>query len=95
MFIEQAFDAIVIGGGGAGLRAALQLSKANKNVVVISKVFPIRSHTISAQGGINAALGNVSEDNWKWHTFDTIKGSDYLGDQNAIEYMCKMGPEVI
>jgi len=83
------FDAVVIGGGGAGLRAALQLSEAGLQVAVISKVFPTRSHTVAAQGGIAASLGNAGDDNWLWHMYDTIKGSDYLGDQDAIEFMCK------
>ena len=83
------FDAVVVGGGGAGLRAALQLAEAGLNVAVLSKVFPTRSHTVAAQGGIAAALGNVGEDNWLWHMYDTIKGSDYLGDQDAIEFMCR------
>lgn len=91
----QFFDVIIIGAGGAGLRAALQLAQGGKKVAVISKVFPTRSHTVSAQGGITAALGNVDEDDWRWHMFDTVKGSDYLGDQQSIEYMCKMGPEVV
>lgn len=82
-------DVVVIGGGGAGLRAAYQLAQAGRDVAVISKVFPTRSHTVSAQGGINAALGNSDEDDWRWHMFDTIKGSDYLGDQDSIEYMCE------
>ena len=89
------FDALVVGGGGAGLRASLQLSKANLDVAVISKVFPTRSHTVAAQGGIAAALANVSEDKWIWHMYDTVKGSDYLGDQDAIEYMCKHAAEAI
>ncbi|MDB6097127.1 MAG: succinate dehydrogenase flavoprotein subunit [Francisellaceae bacterium] len=93
--IEKMFDAIIIGAGGAGMRASLQLANANKNVALISKVFPTRSHTVSAQGGITAALGNVDEDDWHWHMFDTVKGSDYLGDQDCIEYMCKMGPEAV
>jgi succinate dehydrogenase / fumarate reductase flavoprotein subunit len=92
---EQSFDAVIIGAGGAGMRAALQLAEAGKKVAVVSKVFPTRSHTVSAQGGINAALGNMSEDNWQWHMFDTVKGSDYLGDQDCIEYMCRVGPEVV
>jgi succinate dehydrogenase / fumarate reductase flavoprotein subunit len=92
---EQSFDALVIGAGGAGMRAALQLSEHGKRIAVISKVFPTRSHTVSAQGGINAALGNMSADNWHWHMFDTVKGSDYLGDQDCIEYMCRVGPEVV
>jgi succinate dehydrogenase / fumarate reductase flavoprotein subunit len=92
---EQSFDALIIGAGGAGMRASLQLAEQGKRVAVISKVFPTRSHTVSAQGGINAALGNMSEDNWHWHMFDTVKGSDYLGDQDCIEYMCRVGPEVV
>ncbi|QQG46708.1 MAG: succinate dehydrogenase flavoprotein subunit [Candidatus Azosocius agrarius] len=93
--IEKYFDAIIVGAGGAGMRASLQLSKAGKKVALVSKVFPTRSHTVSAQGGITAALGNVTEDNWHWHMFDTVKGSDYLGDQDCIEYMCRLGPEVV
>jgi succinate dehydrogenase / fumarate reductase flavoprotein subunit len=85
----QTFDALVVGGGGAGLRASLQLAQSGLKVAVLSKVFPTRSHTVAAQGGIAAALGNVSEDKWLWHMYDTIKGSDYLGDQDAIEFMCK------
>ena len=85
----QTFDALVIGGGGAGLRASLQLAKSGLKVAVLSKVFPTRSHTVAAQGGIAAALGNVADDKWLWHMYDTIKGSDYLGDQDAIEFMCK------
>lgn len=92
---SQSFDVVVVGAGGAGMRAALQLSRAGKKVAVVSKVFPTRSHTVSAQGGITAALGNVDEDDWRWHMFDTVKGSDYLGDQDCIEYMCRMGPEVV
>lgn len=89
------FDAIIIGAGGAGLRAALELAESKHQVAVISKVFPTRSHTVAAQGGINAALGNVSADNWHWHMFDTIKGSDYLGDQDAIEFMCREASEIV
>ena len=89
------FDVLVVGAGGAGLRSALQLSDAGLNVAVISKVFPTRSHTVAAQGGIAAALGNVTEDKWIWHMYDTIKGSDYLGDQDAIEFMCKNAAEAI
>ncbi|MSP86286.1 MAG: succinate dehydrogenase flavoprotein subunit [Methylotenera sp.] len=85
----QIFDALVVGGGGAGLRASLQLAQSGLKVAVLSKVFPTRSHTVAAQGGIAAALGNVAEDKWLWHMYDTIKGSDYLGDQDAIEFMCK------
>ena len=89
------FDSIVVGGGGAGLRTSMQLAGAGQSVAVISKVFPTRSHTVAAQGGIAAALANVSDDKWLWHMYDTIKGSDYLGDQDAIEYMCKNAPEAI
>ncbi len=89
------FDSIVVGGGGAGMRASLQLARAGLNVAVLSKVFPTRSHTVAAQGGIGASLGNMSEDNWHFHFFDTIKGSDYLGDQDAIEFMCREAPKVV
>ena len=89
------FDVLVVGAGGAGLRSALQLSDAGLNVAVLSKVFPTRSHTVAAQGGVAAALGNVTEDKWIWHMYDTIKGSDYLGDQDAIEYMCKNAADAI
>ncbi|GAA4901347.1 succinate dehydrogenase flavoprotein subunit [Ferrimonas pelagia] len=89
------FDAIVIGAGGAGMRAALQISKEGKSCALLSKVFPTRSHTVSAQGGITVALGNSHPDNWEWHMYDTVKGSDYIGDQDAIEYMCNTGPEAI
>ncbi len=92
---KHQFDAVVVGGGGAGLRAALQLAEAGVKVAVLSKVFPTRSHTVAAQGGIAAALGNVSGDNWLWHMYDTIKGSDYLGDQDAIEFMCKNAAKAI
>ena len=89
------FDSVILGGGGSGLTSAIQLSKAGQDVAVISKVFPTRSHTVAAQGGIAAALANVSEDKWLWHMYDTVKGSDYLGDQDAIEYMCKNAAEAI
>jgi len=92
---KRTFDAVIVGGGGAGLRAALQLSEANLKVALISKVFPTRSHTVSAQGGITAALANVSDDNWHWHMYDTVKGSDYLGDQDAIEFMCRNAPTAV
>lgn len=92
---ELQFDAVVIGAGGAGMRAALQISENGMSCALMSKVFPTRSHTVSAQGGITVALGNAHEDNWEWHMFDTVKGSDYIGDQDAIEYMCKTGPEAI
>ena len=86
---RRQFDAIVVGGGGSGLRCSLQLAEAGLRVAVFSKVFPTRSHTVAAQGGIGASLGNMSEDHWLWHMYDTIKGSDYLGDQDAIEFMCR------
>ena len=89
------FDAVIIGAGGSGMRAALQLAEAGLNVAVLSKVFPTRSHTVAAQGGIGASLGNMAEDNWYWHMFDTVKGSDYLGDQDAIEFMCREAPKVV
>lgn len=92
---HRKFDSLVIGAGGGGLRAALQLAQADASVAVVSKVFPTRSHTVAAQGGINAALANVSPDNWHWHMFDTIKGSDYLGDQDAIEYMCRAAAHLV
>lgn len=89
------FDTLVIGAGGGGLRAALQLAQADAHVAVVSKVFPTRSHTVAAQGGMNAALANVLPDNWHWHMFDTIKGSDYLADQDAVEYMCRAAPRLV
>jgi len=89
------FDAVVVGAGGAGLRAALQLSEAGLKVAVLSKVFPTRSHTVAAQGGIGASLGNMGEDSWLWHMYDTVKGSDYLGDQDAIEFMCRNAPQAV
>lgn len=92
---KRRFDALVIGAGGGGLRAALQLSQAEANVAVVSKVFPTRSHTVAAQGGMNAALANVSADNWHWHMYDTVKGGDYLGDQDAIEYMCRAAAHLV
>ncbi len=92
---KRTFDVIVVGAGGSGMRAALTLSHAGLKVAVLSKVFPTRSHTVAAQGGIAASLGNVNEDNWHWHMYDTVKGSDYLGDQDAIEFMCRAAPEVV
>ena len=86
---KRRFDALIIGGGGAGLRAALQLARSDFTVAVVSKVFPTRSHTVSAQGGITAALANVDDDRWEWHMYDTVKGGDWLGDQDAIEFMCR------
>ncbi|MEO6276922.1 succinate dehydrogenase flavoprotein subunit [Roseateles sp.] len=89
------FDVVIVGAGGSGMRASLQLSLAGLNVAVLSKVFPTRSHTVAAQGGIGASLGNMSEDNWHYHFFDTVKGSDWLGDQDAIEFMCREAPKVV
>lgn len=92
---KRQFDAVIVGAGGAGMRAALQLSEAGLKTAVLSKVFPTRSHTVAAQGGISASLGNVQEDKWEWHMYDTVKGSDWLGDQDAIEFMCKTAPEAV
>ncbi|MHB1514160.1 MAG: succinate dehydrogenase flavoprotein subunit [Acidiferrobacteraceae bacterium] len=92
---KRQFDCLVIGAGGAGLRAALQVSSADIQVAVVSKVFPTRSHTVAAQGGVNAALGNVLPDHWHWHMYDTVKGGDYLGDQDAIEYMCRAAGRLV
>lgn len=89
------FDAVIVGAGGAGMRTALQLANSGLQVALISKVFPTRSHTVSAQGGITCALGNADDDDWRWHMYDTVKGADYLGDQDSIEYLCKTGPEVV
>ncbi|HTH94256.1 MAG TPA: succinate dehydrogenase flavoprotein subunit [Rhodocyclaceae bacterium] len=89
------FDAVIVGAGGAGLRAAIQLSEAGLRTAVLSKVFPTRSHTVAAQGGVAAALGNSEEDNWVWHMYDTVKGSDWLGDQDAIEYLCRKANEAV
>lgn len=94
-FPIEFYDALVIGAGGAGMRAALKLTEAGHKVAMVSKVFPTRSHTVAAQGGINAALGNVTADKWQWHMYDTIKGSDYLGDQDAIEFMCQEAAEIV
>ncbi len=89
------FDAVVVGAGGAGLRAAIQLSEAGLKTAVLTKVFPTRSHTVAAQGGVAASLGNSEEDHWLWHMYDTVKGSDWLGDQDSIEFMCRMAPEAV
>ncbi|KAG1827004.1 minor succinate dehydrogenase isozyme, Sdh1p [Suillus subaureus] len=93
--IEHEYDAIVVGAGGAGLRAAFGLAEAGFNTACITKLFPTRSHTVAAQGGINAALGNMTEDDWRWHMYDTVKGSDWLGDQDAIHYMCREAPRSV
>jgi succinate dehydrogenase / fumarate reductase flavoprotein subunit len=92
---RRKFDVVIVGAGGSGMRASLQLSLAGLNVAVLSKVFPTRSHTVAAQGGIGASLGNMAEDNWHYHFYDTVKGSDWLGDQDAIEYMCREAPKVV
>ena len=90
------FDAIVVGGGGAGMRASLQMAQSGFKTALISKVFPTRSHTVSAQGGITCAIASADpNDDWRWHMYDTVKGSDYIGDQEAIEYMCQVGPEAV
>ena len=92
---RRKFDVVVVGAGGAGMRCSLQLANAGLNVAVLSKVFPTRSHTVAAQGGIGASLGNMSEDNWYWHMYDTVKGSDWLGDQDSIEFMCREAPSAV
>ncbi len=92
---RRQFDCLVLGAGGAGLRAALQLAEGDAHVAVVSKVFPTRSHTVAAQGGVNAALGNVLPDSWHWHMYDTVKGGDYLGDQDAIEYLCRAASRLV
>ncbi|HEV8027638.1 MAG TPA: FAD-binding protein, partial [Stellaceae bacterium] len=93
---DHEYDVVVVGGGGSGLRATLGMGAAGLRTACVSKVFPTRSHTVAAQGGIGAALGNMGEDDWRWHMYDTVKGSDWLGDQDAIEYMCRQGiPAII
>jgi len=94
-FIDHSYDVIVVGAGGAGLRATLGLAESGLSTACISKLFPTRSHTVAAQGGISAALGNMGEDDWRWHMYDTVKGSDWLGDQDAIELMCKEAPAAV
>jgi len=93
--IEHHYDVIIVGAGGSGLRATLGVAESGLKTACISKVFPTRSHTVAAQGGIGAALGNMGEDNWRWHMYDTIKGSDWLGDQDAIEYLCSNAPKAV
>ena len=93
--IDHEYDVLVVGAGGSGLRAAVGLAEAGLKTACISKVFPTRSHTAAAQGGISAALGNMSEDDWRWHMYDTVKGADWLGDQDAIEYLCKEAPRAV
>lgn len=93
--IDHHYDAIVVGAGGAGLRAAVGLAESGLETACITKLFPTRSHTVAAQGGINAALGNMTKDDWRWHMYDTVKGSDWLGDQDAIHYMCREAPKTV
>jgi succinate dehydrogenase / fumarate reductase flavoprotein subunit len=94
-FIDHTYDVVVVGAGGAGLRATFGLAQAGLATACLTKVFPTRSHTVAAQGGISAALGNMGEDDWRWHMYDTVKGSDWLGDQDAIEFMCKVAPAAV
>ena len=94
-FVDHAYDVVVVGAGGSGLRAALGAAQSGLKVACVTKVFPTRSHTVAAQGGISAALGNMGQDDWRWHMFDTVKGSDWLGDQDAIEYMCRNAPQAV
>src|SRR5256885_15424450 len=93
--IDHTFDVVVVGAGGAGLRATVGCSQAGLRTACLTKVFPTRSHTVAAQGGISAALGNMGPDDWRWHMYDTVKGSDWLGDQDAIELMCKEAPAAV
>ena len=92
---EHKYDVVVVGAGGAGLRATMGMAAAGLKTAAVTKVFPTRSHTVAAQGGISASLGNMGEDNWQWHMYDTVKGSDWLGDQDAIEYMCREAPAAV
>ncbi len=92
---DHSFDVVVVGAGGSGLRAVVGCSEAGLRTACITKVFPTRSHTVAAQGGISAALGNMGEDDWRWHMYDTVKGSDWLGDQDAIEYLCRNAPAAV
>src|SRR6204780_4949199 len=93
--VDHTFDVVVVGAGGAGLRATLECAQRGLKTACITKVFPTRSHTVAAQGGVSAALGNMGEDDWRWHMYDTVKGSDWLGDQDAIEYLCRNAPEAV
>jgi len=92
---DHTYDVVVVGAGGAGLRAVVGCSEAGLRTACITKVFPTRSHTVAAQGGISASLGNMHPDDWRWHMYDTVKGSDWLGDQDAIEYMVRNAPEAV
>jgi succinate dehydrogenase (ubiquinone) flavoprotein subunit len=93
--VDHEFDAVVVGAGGAGLRAAMGLSEQGLKTACVTKLFPTRSHTVAAQGGVNAALGNATEDDWRWHAYDTVKGADWLGDQDSIHYMCREAPRAV
>src|SRR6201985_2383367 len=93
--VDHEYDVVVVGAGGAGLRATFGMAQKGLSTACITKVFPTRSHTVAAQGGISAALGNMSEDDWRWHMYDTVKGSDWLGDQDSIEYMCRNAPAAV
>ena len=93
--IDHVYDAVVVGAGGSGLRAAMGIAEAGLKTACITKVFPTRSHTVAAQGGIAASLGNMGPDHWTWHMYDTVKGSDWLGDQDAIHYMCREAPRAV
>ena len=93
--VDHTYDAVVVGAGGAGLRAAMGCAEAGLKTACVTKLFPTRSHTVAAQGGINAALANMTEDDWRWHMYDTVKGSDWLGDQDAIHYMCREAPRAV
>src|SRR3989344_2391643 len=93
--IDHEFDVVVVGAGGAGLRATFGMANKGLSTACITKVFPTRSHTVAAQGGISASLGNMGEDDWRWHMYDTVKGSDWLGDQDAIEYLCRNAPAAV
>src|SRR6201991_2449764 len=93
--IEHEYDVVIVSAGGAGLRAAVGMVEAGLTTAVITKVFPTRSPTVAAQGGVSASLGNMGEDNWRWHMYDTVKGSDWLGDQDAIEYLCRNAPAAV
>ena len=93
--IDHQYDAVVVGAGGAGLRAAMGLSEAGFKTACVTKLFPTRSHTVAAQGGINAALGNMSEDDWRWHMYDTVKGSDWLGDQVIVDYILVISTNIV
>ena len=93
--VDHTFDVVVVGAGGAGLRATLECASRGLKTACITKVFPTRSHTVAAQGGVAASLGNMGEDNWRWHMYDTVKGSDWLGDQDSIEYICRNAAEAV